>query len=107
MERMTLSELGAVLIEAEKTGRPIEMNALSNTPDTGWIDWDGEYFWTNMAYRVKPAPPKPLDGWVNIYGDDDTMAMPSRFLHPTKESADANASPERIKCVHVREVIDE
>lgn len=98
---MTLGELAAVLLEAEKTGRPIQVNSLSNPPDGGWIDWDGRRFNLTMAYRVKPDPRKPREWWVNVYDH----CRPC--VHATRLDADVNAGFTRTECVHVREVLDE
>jgi hypothetical protein len=52
-----------------------------------------------ITYRVKPAPPKPREWWVNIY--------PTRgaYGYPTKDSASQARGYDCIECVHVREVL--
>lgn len=61
--------------------------------------------WANpKLFRVtKPyiEPPKPRDYWVNEYDWGPS------YLHDSKEKADENATEARIRCIHVREVIEE
>lgn len=59
------------------------------------------YNWpTPCLFRVVKQP-KPREFWVNEYewGYSD--------LHDSKEEADGHSTEERIRCIHVREVIEE
>jgi len=56
--RQTLAELGNVLQEAEKTGRPIERRLIRCSDD--WTEWDGCTLDTRyVIYRVQPEPEPP------------------------------------------------
>ena len=99
---MTLSELAAVLIEAEKTGRPLEMNSLGNRPDVGWCATGGDCLWLNMAYRVKPEPPKPREWWILVYPDGEV----SHPYDTPAEAARVASGWMRVERLHVREVFD-
>ena len=65
--------------------------------------WDAEQ--TRIrAFRVtKPyvEPPKPREFWANEY------AWGFSYLNDSKAKADENATEARIRCIHVREVIEE
>ncbi len=99
---MTLLELAVVLVQAEETGRPIELSAIGNPPDSGWRPHSGRLFNLDaLTYRVKPEPPKPREWWANIYGERRPEC------HWTKGAADAAASINRTECIRVREVLDE
>lgn len=66
-----------------------------------WQDLTWGFNWmTFHVYRVKPEPPKPREWWINMYEDECSY----RYL--TRHDADASASPNRIECVHVREVLE-
>lgn len=57
-----------------------------------------------VAFRVTKQyvePPKPREFWINEY-DDGYIGYP----HDSKERADIS-SEGRIRCIHVREVIEE
>lgn len=58
-----------------------------------------------IAFRVtKPyvGPPKPREFWINEYADG-YIAYP----HDSKEKANISMGEGRIRCIHVREVIEE
>lgn len=48
--------------------------------------------------RIKPKVPR-LECWMNLYANYTV-----NNYHPTKERADINTAPDRIRCVHLREV---
>ena len=55
-----------------------------------------------FAYRVRPEPPAPREFWINEY--------PRHLqdqIHSSAEEAERSAYAARIRCIHVREVIEE
>ncbi len=42
-----------------------------------------------------------VDGWLNVYPDDDA------YFYFTKEEADNGASDDRIACLHIRQKYEE
>ena len=111
-------------------------NAGTNYNDGNWYGWNGgecpvhpksvvdvcliyracvegetaeQWFWDAKrtrirAFRVtKPyvEPPKPREFWINEY------ASVRSGLYESKEEADEVATSGRIRCIHVREVIEE
>ena len=67
-----------------------------------WI-WNGKLY-RIIAFRVtKPyvEPPKPREFWINEY------AWGFSDLHDNKAEANEYATKNRIRCIHVREVIEE
>lgn len=64
-------------------------------------NWDTDKI---IAFRVtKPydEPPKPREFWINEYPNEVGGA------HSSKADADEYAMNNRIRCIHVREVIEE
>jgi hypothetical protein len=58
MNQMTPAEITAIL-KAHRKGKPIEMNALYNPPDSGWIPCSAPHWdFTTVAYRVYNSTPK-------------------------------------------------
>lgn len=52
--------------------------------------------------RLRPQPKRePREWWVNEY------AWNLSFPFETREEADAAAAPNRLACIHVREVLDD
>ncbi len=94
---MTLDEMIAVL-QAAKRGGAIQWRYRGELG--AWQDDAPVWNFRSCDYRVKPKPPKPLEGWVNFYGD---FSLGNRF-HPTKDEANATATSDCLRCVHVREV---
>lgn len=68
----------------------------------GWKDLNVLQWWKDIVYRVKPAPPKPREIWVNEWPE----GLGSE-LHATKDIADdrANKHKDRIRAVRFIEVI--
>ena len=112
---------------------PIELDPHSAPGETKYVDRD-EYpvrifatdgggeepilgaFWNEMlkrwfvcyfpadgtGLRLRPQPkPEPREWWVNEY------AWNLSFPLETREAADAAAAPNRLACIHVREVLDD
>lgn len=83
------------VVQAHKDNKPIQ-SRLKGTQE--WCDIHGQPRWdfANNDYREKP--PEPLECWVNVYEDG------GQTVHKTQEEADSYKS--RIRCVHVREVLE-
>lgn len=97
---MTIDEMIAVLQEAgaKKSIQSRLLRCCCSEAEREWADdpnpsWD--FF--RSEFRVRP---KPIEGWVNVYPQAHPM-----FYRSLEEANDA-ASPNRIRCVHVREVED-
>ena len=62
----------------------------------GW-EPAGRVMYYHQVYRAKP---QPREWWLNVYEGATTA-------YDTKAQADRQATPTRLACVRVREVIDE
>ena len=64
----------------------------------GWRDWteygSPEFDYTNLVYRVKPAPPKPREWWLSIGNTGRIYA----HAEPVRDDGDH-------EIIHVREVL--
>jgi hypothetical protein len=99
MDRERAKEL-LPIIQAFAEGRAIQWRASLYDP---WITIDclGDISLAEgFEYRIKPEPTKPREWWINEYA--------SRMdAYDSREWADLYAGPDRIRCVHVREVLDD
>lgn len=96
------------IIRAHRQGIPLQYRDLAR--NDGWLDCGDNNkgtsdiaipfdFWTT-EYRIKPVPPKLVEGWVTCYGDDTDMQF---GLYPSWSAAkEINRSATRI--AFVREV---
>jgi hypothetical protein len=88
------------IIQAFADGRAIQWRASLYDP---WITIDclSDISLTNVSeYRIKPEPSKPREWWINEYA--------SRMeAYDSRGWADIYAGPDRIRCIHVREVLDD
>jgi hypothetical protein len=70
-----------------------------------WEQWEdcgrSPTFYPDMTYRLKPQPPKPREFWLNLYGKCKVGSY-----YSTKEDADYFATPDRVACIQVREVLE-
>lgn len=82
------------ILEAYRDGKSIQILV-----GEAWMDEPNPGFNFYNQYRVKPVP---REFWVNIYAGDRHKATRA---HETRGMADEMAYPERIECIHVREVI--
>jgi len=87
------------VMQAHLAGRKIESCFTHN--ESNWRThinpmWD----WVNLDYRIAR---EPRVVWENEY----TYAQLLDCVHPTKEKADKNASPDRIRCVKFVEVMED
>ena len=62
----------------------------------GWVTSTAVWC-SRLVYRAKP---QPREWWLNVYEGATTA-------YDTKAQADRKATPTRLACVRVREVIDE
>lgn len=53
------------------------------------------------VYRVKPAPPKPREVWINLYPHGI-----GNYNFKSQQQADLSQGMGRLKCLRFREVID-
>lgn len=84
------------MVTAAKKGKWIQLRNLSVSDE--WKDTaDPQWNFMDFEYRVAP---EPLELWVNTYSD-------YYICHPTKELADKNDHCNRLRCVRMREVLDE
>ena len=63
----------------------------------GWLAKSMPTWFSHFVYRAKP---QPREWWLNVYEGATTA-------YDTKAQADRQATPARLACVRVREVIDE
>jgi hypothetical protein len=98
MDRERAKEL-LPIIQAFAEGRAIERR-LKNGSQWYVIEYPN-WMHEDAEYRIKPEPPKPREWWINDYGNSLAIPVESR------ESADLCAGPNRIRCIHVREVLDD
>jgi hypothetical protein len=88
------------IIQAFAEGRAIQWRASLYDP---WITIDclSDISLTKgVEYRIKPEPPKPREWWINEYA--------SRMdAYDSREWADHYSTRGRIRCIHVREVLDD
>jgi hypothetical protein len=97
MDRERAKEL-LPIIQAFAEGQTIEWR-YKNT--TQWYVAQGPT-WAHegVEYRIKPEPPKPREWWINEYA--------SRMdAYDSREWADHYSTRGRIRCIHVREVLDD
>lgn len=80
------------IIQALAEGKTIQYYCGGDWVDVGNPMLDGI-----GHYRVKP---EPREFWVNLYPNDAAHSA-----HRSKERADERATPNRIECLHVREVV--
>lgn len=94
---MTNQDIIAV-VQAAIEGKKIEQR-WKYSPDSPWLEVLSPATWNfaHMDYRVKR---EPRTWWLNVYPDW------ACGVYPTNEAADNCAGPERIECVHVREVME-
>lgn len=64
----------------------------------GCFRLDGSESDLDLMPNVEPR--KPREFWVNIYTNGFDM------IHDTREKADTHATPGRLECIHMREVIE-
>ena len=99
---MTHDEIIAV-IQAHKEGKAIQIK----TSGRDWSDWcdctNPSWNFATCDYRVKPAEPR--EWWVNEYN----LRKGPRFsdLHESKHIADLTAAADRVRVIHVREVLED
>ena len=66
----------------------------------GWKDTADPRWWKELAYRVKPAPPKPREFWMS----DPKLFLGTRTYFSQEEALAAGLTLETI--IHVREVLE-
>ncbi len=67
--------------------------------DGVWYDVLRDPAWLlSAAYRLKP--PKPREFWLNLYGKCKVGSY-----YSTKEDADYFATPDRVACIQVQEMM--
>ncbi len=90
----TTTEGKIVVMQAHANGADIEYKSKSGG------DWNRAttptWDWSNAKYRVRPIP---REWWINV----EPGAM---FMRTSEDAAKRNAQPQRIECIHVREVIE-
>lgn len=94
---MNIPEMIEVL-QAAKDGKEIQI--WSPTLQEWVVPFEDKPNW-NFAqcdYRVKP---ELREWWINIY-----PGCGIGVLHDTQADADAYSKPERLECIHIREVLD-
>jgi hypothetical protein len=100
MDRERAKEL-LPIIQAFAEGKAIQWRWRTHTP---WLPvlCLGDLFDTEgFEYRIKPEPSKPREWWINEYKRGET------FCYENRELADKCAGLGRIRCIHVREVLDD
>lgn len=91
---MTLKEKIAVM-QAADDGKKIQVSLKG---EANWFGIDAPAWnWDRFDYRVKP---KTLELWVNVYPNGLSA------YYDTKELADKFANSDRLRCVHMREVVE-
>jgi hypothetical protein len=100
MDRERAKEL-LPIIQAFAEGKAIQWRASLYDP---WITIDclGDIpDAKGFEYRIKPEPTKPRDWWINEYANGIGAPYISR------DQADECAGSNRIRCILVREVLDD
>jgi hypothetical protein len=101
MDRERAKEL-LPIIQAFAEGRAIEWRGGQSYGHWLPVDcFDNISDDKDFEYRIKPEPPKPREWWINDYGQSLAIPVESRGL------ADNYAGPDRVRCIHVREVLDD
>lgn len=85
------------IIEAHANGEQIQ---YKGPVDTKWSDIEEPSFCGENQYRIKP---KPREFWVNVYTNEVGIG----YGYASRKVADDCAAPNRLDCIHVREVMDE
>lgn len=94
---MTLREKIEVMLGAEQGKKIQGQRRATGSFESPWaLEENPDWNWAVFDFRLKP---EPLEGWVNQY-----EAGPGSAFHDTREAADKQAGPDRIRCVHMREV---
>jgi hypothetical protein len=86
-------------------GKKVEYRIADAGPAWCPVDWSGTFPTLCYAceYRIVPDPPKPLEGWVNVY---PATALSEGALYKSRADADKYAAYDRLDCVRVREILD-
>ena len=90
---MTTKEKAEVMLAADR-GEKIRYR-IHHTDE--WYDVICQPTWNWSHYEYKAVPPK-MEVWCNIYPEH------VRAFHDSKKQADFAAGPNRVRCVHLREV---
>jgi len=98
-KEMRTTEYQVGVMQAFLDGAEIES---SDWRDDNWKPvsrpcWD----WRTNKYRIKRR--KPIEGWVNVYPYVNNISV---TMHPSPERADECAEYDRIRRVHMREVVE-
>jgi hypothetical protein len=82
----------------ELIGKPGSNSALRQ-----WrlVDENQKIAWNWDAYDYRVVLPKPFEAWVNVYSNDPTL-----YCYPSRERANEKQRECRLRCIHVREVIE-
>jgi len=85
------------VMQAAEAGANIEK---ANWGHDNWSDCLPMWNWGCVKYRVKP---RPIEGWINEYPHMNDICV---TMHTSPERADGAAEPDRIRRVHMREVVE-